>query len=235
MKWIGLLHAKLIIVALISAAVVGGATAAFAATPAGQRIVHGLTVTGHAQMTPSPSPVSHQNNSKDTNKDKHQKSCPGLPEAQQLAAKYGLSTESQGAAVMALCALHTGTFKGTTPTGTVVSSQHVFGYGEIDMLLAYARYLATHDQANASGSLANSNVQSYLALALKGCGTTPVPVCVTTALSGHQPGHGSTNGTPTGTGHGNNQGAGNGNSDPGQGKGGKPGTVPPTGTPAPHH
>ena len=108
--------------------------------------------------------------------------CPGLPEAQQVAAKYALSTSRNGDAVQAMCVLHRGTFVGTTPTGASVSSQRVFGYGEIEKLLAHAQFLVTHDKANAK--LTDSDARSYLAL--QSCGTTHLETCLKTHA---QPGH----------------------------------------------
>lgn len=129
-----------------------------------------------------------------------------------------LSSASQSSAVQAICALHTGAFKGTTPGGSTVSSNRVFGYGEIDQLLIYARYLATHDKANATGQLTNGNVESYLAEALQSCGTSPLEQCLKTNIPNYQPGNGNGNG--------------GGNGPPAETPtphGGKP-----TGTPTPH-
>ena len=101
-----------------------------------------------------------------------------------MAAKYALSTDRDGDAVQAMCALHRGAFVGTTPAGASISSQQVFGYGEINILLASAQFLVTHAKANEK--LTDSNVLSYLALALKHCGTTPLETCLKTHV---QPGH----------------------------------------------
>jgi len=131
--------------------------------------------------------------------------CPGLPEAQRLAAKYALSNDRDGDAIQAMCALHRGTFVGTTPAGAAVSSHQVFGYGEINKLFAYAQFLATHDKANASGKLTDSNVRSFLALALQNCGTTHLETCLKTHAqpgnrgsnksgNGHRHKHGNSNG-----------------------------------------
>ena len=198
MKLARLLKGKLLVAALLSITVASGTTAVFAATPAGQGVVHAITAMAHAQA------VTHRDGHHASNhKAAGQKNstCPGLPEAQQLAAKYALSTDGDGDALQAICALHRGTFVGTTPAGASVSSQQVFGYGEIDKLLASAQVLATHAQAN--GKLTGSDARSYLALALQSCGTTPLETCLKTHVqpgnsgskkggNGHK--HGSSNG-----------------------------------------
>jgi hypothetical protein len=155
---------------------------------------------------------SHKNNGHDAAS--HRNSCPGLPEAQQLASKYSLSTDSKSSAIQAICALHQGTFKGTTSSGSSVSSRHVFGYGEINMLLAYASYLATHNKTNASSKLTSDNLLSYLAQALKSCGAMPLETCLKTNIPAFQSGKSNDNGK-SGS-HGN----------------GKPTSTP---TPPPHH
>ena len=63
----------------------------------------------------------------------------------------------------AICTLHTGTFKGTTPSGQAVLSGQVLGYGQIDQLLTSAQDLASHDKANTAGKLTDGNVRAYLA------------------------------------------------------------------------
>ncbi len=83
-----------------------------------------------------------------------------------------------------MCALHRGSFVGTTPAGASVSSQQVFGYGEIEKLLTYAQFLVTHAKANEK--LTDRDARSYLALALQNCGTTPLETCLKTRV---QPGH----------------------------------------------
>jgi hypothetical protein len=226
MKLVHLLKGKLVAVAIVSVALVAGATAVFAATPAGQSVVHTITGAAHATATHeadsqdnnSSDNGSHANNSNNNNSDK--KNCPGLPDAQQLAAKFSLSTDSTSDDIQAICALHQGTFTGTTPKGTAVSSKRVFGYGEIDMLLTYAQFLATHDTANASGKMASDNARSHLAEAVQSCGTTPLETCLKTNIPGFQPGNGN---------HGNGDHSGNGN---GNG-GGKPDSTPTP--PTAHH
>jgi hypothetical protein len=216
MKVLALLQAKALVVAATSVLLVGGATAAFAATPAGQNVVQSLTHTRPAVT------ATHGTDAGTPGKDSA--TCPGLSDAQNLATTYKLSTDSKGAAVTALCALHEGTFKGATTTGVSVSTSRVYGYGEIDQLLTYAQYLATHDSATVGGTLSDSNVSSYLANALHSCGATPLEQCLRTNIPGFHPGNGNGNKpTATPTPH------------------GKPTTTPtpngnkPTGTPTPHH
>src|SRR5712692_4191363 len=175
MKLVCLLKGKILVAVLLSIAVASGTTAVFAATPAGQGVVHAIMGVAHAKA------ATHKN-SHDASSHKAAgrkiSTCPGLPEALHLTAKYALSTDRDGDAIQAICALHRGTFVGTTPAGASVSSQQVFGYGEIDKLLAYAQFLATHDKANEK--LTDSDARSYLALALQHCGTTPLETCLKT-------------------------------------------------------
>ncbi|SRR6266487_1082689 len=225
MKLVHLLKGKLIAVAIVSVALVAGATVVFAATPSGQSVVVSITGSAHATATyvadnqdkNSSDNGSQANNSNNNNSDK--KNCPGLPDAQQLAAKFSLSTDSTSDDIQAICALHQGAFTGTTPNGTAVSSRRVFGYGEINMLLTFAQYMGTHNTANPSGKMASDNVWSYLAEAVQSCGTTPLETCLKTNMPGLQ------------TGNGNH--SSNGNGDHSGNRGGKPGSTPTP--PAPHH
>jgi hypothetical protein len=216
MKFVQIVKGKLFVAVLAGFVLVGGATVAFASTPVGRDIVQTVT---HSQSTTSQADkASHKNNGHTTTS--HSNSCPGLPEAQQLAGKFSLSTASTSDAIQAMCALHQGTFKGTTSSGTAVTSSRVFGYGEIEMLLTYAQSLASHDKANASGKLTSDNARGYLAQALQSCGTTPLETCLKTNIPGFHPG--------SSTGNTNSQ-----NSNHGQGNGnGKPTSTP---TPPSHH
>lgn len=220
MLFVQMLKGKLLVTVIASIVLLGGATAVFAATPAGQGMVNTITHRQTATATVTPGVKSHSNGRQNASNQKQ--SCPGLPEAQQLASKYGLSSDSKSETVLAICALHQGTFQGQTPGGASLSPSRVYGYGEIDMLLTYAQYLAAHDKANTSGKLTNENVSSYLAQALQSCGTKPVETCLKTNISGFQPGDGNGNGTgPANTppvSHGNGN--------------GKPTSTP---TPPPHH
>lgn len=203
MKFITIPKAKLVVTVIAGVVLAGGATAVLAATPAGGQIFHAAN---NSAQAPKTSDAEQPTRKGQTN------TCPGLADAQNLASKYTLRSASQSSAVEAICALHTGAFLGTTPDGSAVSSSRVYGYGEIDQLLTYARYLATHDKANSTSSLTDGNVQSYLAEALQRCGTSPIEQCLKTNILDYQPG--------TGGGNGN----GNGN---GSGK--------PIGSPTPHH
>ena len=213
MEFARLLKGKFIVAALLSVAVVGGATA-FAATSAGQDLDHALTSQAHAGATPEVE-KSHGNNLQTNNHqtDKSSKqSCPGLPDAQQLATQFALSTDSASDDIQALCALHQGTFTGTTPGGTSVSSKRVFGYGEIDQLLTYAQFLASQDKTNAGGKLTSANARGFLAEAVQSCGTTSLMTCLKTNIPGFESGNGN---------------------DPSHGD--KNGHGKPSSTPTPHH
>ncbi len=226
MKLLALLQAKAIVTIVASVLLVGGATAAFAATPTGQTVVQSLThasSTVTVKATPGEKQDSHQATA---TSDKDQSDCPGQADAQNLAIKYGLSSDSKGKAVQAICTLHQGTFTSKTTSNITVTVSHVYGYGEIDQLLTYAQYLAAHDAANTGSKLTDTNVSSYLADALKICGDTPVEKCVTTNIPGFQPGDGNKP-TETPTPHSNKPPV---TPTPDGNNGNKP-----TGTPTPHH
>jgi hypothetical protein len=185
-----ILKVKLLVALLAGAAIVGGGTAVLAATPVGQQTLHALTGSASESATrdsatPDATKQGH---------DAQSNSCPGLSDAQRLATQFALSTASDSDALQAICALHAGTFKGTIPGGSVVSSSRVFGYGEIKLLLNYAQYLSSHDQANGSGLLTTTNARGYLAEALQRCGTAPLEPCLQAHIPGYQPGNGNGNG-----------------------------------------
>lgn len=218
-----LFKAKLLAIVLGGLVVTGGATAVFAATPAGQQALHAFT--GSKGATETPDAANHQHQTPST-------TCAGQSDAERLATAFSLSTASDSDALQAICELHAGTFTGTMPGGGDVSSSRVFGYGEINLLLTYAQYLATHDQGNSSGKLTTDNARGYLAEALHNCGTTPLEPCLKANMPGFQPGNGQDNGQGNGNGNGNNGNKGNG--------GGKPDGTPtppgkPDSTPTPHH
>jgi len=202
MKFVQFFRGKLVAAAMAGVIIVGGATAAFAATPAGQDLVHTLTGPAHTKATAnaadSQAGDSHANNQHANSGNKS--TCPGLPDAQRLAGQFALSTDTTSGDIQAMCSLHQGTFKGTTPGGASVSSSRVFGYGEIDQLLTYAQFLTSHDKANAGGNLTSTNAQSYLAEAIQSCGTMPLVTCLRTNIPGFQPGNG--NESSHGNGHG---------------------------------
>lgn len=221
MKLLGLLKAKALVAIVAGVLLVGGATAAFASTSAGQNIVQSLTH-GQPTVTATASQDAKLNSQNTGKSNQGQSACPGLSDAQNLATKYQLSTSDQGDAVKAICTLHQGTFKGTTSSGSDVTASRVYGYGEIDQLLTYAQYLASHDKTNAGGKLTDTNMSSYLAAALHSCGTSPLETCLKTNIPNYQPGSGE---------HGNGSGD--------NGSGNKPTTTPtprkPPVTPTPHH
>ncbi len=199
-----LLKGKLLAVALVSIAVVGGTAAMAASNPGGRDVVHaiiGLTSATSTPDKPSPTRGTRGEATPTPGANSHAANCPGLPEAQNLAASFSLGTASTGDDIQAICSLHQGTFKGTAPSGATVASSQVFGYGEINDLLTYAQYLATHDTANAAGTLTSDNARSHLAEALQNCGTTALESCLLTKIPGFQPGksgnNGNGNGKPT--------------------------------------
>ena len=197
MKLTSLSKGKLLVAVLLSITVASGTTAVFAATPAGQSAVHAIMASQATLHRDGHHASSHKVTGRKSS------TCPRLPEAQRLAAKYALSSDRNGDAVQAICALHRGTFVGTTPAGASVSSQHVFGYGEINKLLALAQFLATHDQA--SGKLTDSNVRIFMALALQNCGMTHLETCLKTHV---QPGNSGNKKGGNGHTHGNGNGHG---------------------------
>jgi hypothetical protein len=166
----GLFKGKVLATTIVgSMLVVGGGTALAATSPAGQDIVHNLTG-NHATVTPTHQ--AHDGKASltaeaDENDKGGSKECPGEPAAQQLATKFSLSDDVEGSSVQVICTLHNGTFEGT---------DHNLGYGEIEQLLTYAQSLAGKDSA----TLTDDNVQTYVATALKNCGSTAIPVCVNT-------------------------------------------------------
>jgi len=221
MKLLALLHTKAVVTIVAGVLLLGGATAAFAATPAGQTVVQSFTHT-HPTVTAA---ATHGSDSDHNGSAQGQNACPGLSDAEHLATSYHLSTASNGAAITALCALHTGTFSGMTTGGVKVSAGRVYGYGEIDQLLTLAQYLASHESTNAGGTFSDTTVSSLLADALHTCTSMPLERCLMKNIPGFTPGSGQNN-RPTAT------------STP---NGNKPGTTPtpngnrPTGTPTPHH
>src|SRR5258708_13395804 len=93
MKFVRVLKGKLMVVVLVSMAVVGGATA-FAATPAGQGLVHAIAGQAHAPATPDGESHGNTLQANTTHHaDKSTKNtCPGLPDAPQLETQFHLDT-----------------------------------------------------------------------------------------------------------------------------------------------
>lgn len=162
MRLSSLFKGKLLVMALVSGAFVGGVMAV------------GMTAAGGPSLVHAAQPI-HTG---------HHAQCPGLSQAQHLAKLFSLSTASTSNDVRALCSLHRGT--------VIQGQTRVFGYGELKDLLIYAQYLATHDSANASGKLTSDNAGGYLAEALQSCltpsGLMPLEVCLKTNIPGFQPG-----------------------------------------------
>lgn len=213
------LKGKVVATALVGVALVGGGTAAMAATPGGQNIVKTITASV-SSVTPS----SHSSHSQDNNGIKvsataratdHSNVCPGLADAQNIAKAFSLSTDSKSATIKTICSLHDGSYKGLN---------HALGYGEIENLLTYAQSLAK----KANATLTDGNIDAYLAAALKNCGSSPIAVCVKANMPATQHGNSSDNNT---TGTTNSTNAGN------SGSAGKSGGVSakPTATPTPRH
>jgi len=207
---VSLLKGKTIAVIGVGAVLAGGTTAVMAATPAGQHLIQTITThTASLGSHDSSTNQAHKGNKDDSshsstangNKDDsshrdgtsaandHDKICPGLDDVQRLAGKFSLNTASISDAIQAICTLHDGTFKATTPNGIAVVSSRVLGYGEIDQLLTYAQYLASHDKANATGKLTSDNVRTYLAAALRSCGTISLMTCVKQNIPSFWPGN----------------------------------------------
>ena len=121
---------------------------------------------------------------------------PRLPEAQQLAARFSLSADSNSDDLPAICALHEGAFQGTTSSGATISSSRVFGYGEIEELLICALYLASHDKASMGSILTSDDTRNYLTEALHHCGMASLETCLKTNIPGFHPGSGNDGGKP---------------------------------------
>lgn len=214
------LKGKVVATALVSIALVGGGTAAMAATPVGQSVVKTIS-SNISSTTPS---ANHSSSNQDSKGDKasanahasdHTKDCPGLADAQNIAKALSLSTDSKSATIKTICSLHDGSYKGLN---------HAMGYGEIENLLTYTQSLAKKDSAK----LTDSNLASYIATALKNCGSSPIAVCVKANMPSPQHGKSTDNNT-TGT---------TASSDAGKsGTAGKSGGVSakPTSTPTPRH
>lgn len=189
------LKGKVIVTTLVSLALVGGGTAAMAATPVGQNIVKTIS-TSISSATPSANQSSSNQESKGdkasatAQASDHTNDCPGLADAQNIAKAFSLSTDSKSATIKTICSLHDGSYKGLN---------HALGYGEIENFLTYTQSLATKENAK----LADSNVDSYIATALKNCGSSPIAVCVKANMPSIQHGNSPDNnatGTPSSNG-----------------------------------
>lgn len=183
---LALLKSKALVTILAAVMIAGGMTAAFAATPSGQTLLH--TMPGQASPTTSSGHHPTPGNAEGTpGAQKRDDGHPGLAKAQHLASEFHLSTTNTDSAVQAICALHLNAFKGTTPPGKAASSSRVYGYGEIEQLLMLARSLATHN--------AGANVRGLLAEALQTYASShSLPDCLKDNSSGPHPDNGNGNG-----------------------------------------
>lgn len=181
------LKGKVLATVLVGAAVVGGGTAAMASTPAKQFLTNQATAiatktvtpTNHAENvgkgTPTPKATPQMNNDQQHNQNQP---CAGFPEIQRLATQFSLDSKSTGDDVKALCSLHDGTFKGTTTSGTTVSTKTVYGYGEINQLLTAAQQMVRHDTNNENAKLTRDKARTSIANVLSHCGTTQLEACL---------------------------------------------------------
>ncbi len=194
--WFGsLMKGKALVAALVCAVFLGGMGVALAVTPSGYNLLQNLPGV-HATAFPAhesgKTDANHGTATADANKqgqkgDGH--ACASLTEAQQLVAKFSLSTDTSGSAMQVICALHNGSFK-VTVGGKSFTTDHALGYGEINLLLTYAQALAVKDGTK----LTDGNVQKYMTTILSTCGSTPVMPCINSKLGGS--GHGN-DGKPT--------------------------------------
>lgn len=172
------------LVAVLAAALVAGGGAAMAATPMGQNAIHSMNNT-HSDAAAHPDKDKSQNNKDDQNKDKddanaHATDCSAMPAVKQLATEFGLSTAATSNSIKTICALHDGSFKGTTTAGASVSSTRVFGLGEIEALLAMAKH-------NSGTSLTDASVQAQVANVLQHCGSKAAMECVKSDMPNFHP------------------------------------------------
>jgi hypothetical protein len=159
---------------LVGAMLVGGTGIALAFTPMGYDLAQALTAGGHAMTTPtqmSGNKAADHNHAMamthgQSQQGKNASTCPGDPQAQQLAKEFSLSTAKNGSAMQVICALHEGTFKAMV-NGKSVTLNHPLGYGDIEQLLTYVKSFA----AKNGDTLNDGNVQQYVATALSACST----------------------------------------------------------------
>lgn len=200
MRIISILKGKALAAILVGLFVAGGSVAVMAATPMGQNAIHPTSNTAKAAATAHPTTEPRQED-KGTNDDgagKNDKNatnnqttgCSALPEVQRLATEFGLSTATTSNTIKTICALHDGTFKGTTTAGAAVSSTRVFGLGEIEALLAMSKFTATHSGTN----MTDANVQTLLANVLQHCGSNSLMACVKDVIPNFHPTNGNDNG-----------------------------------------
>jgi hypothetical protein len=177
-----IVQGKVVAVALVSTALIGGTTVAMASPHTQQFLSHTMAAGSSKTATPT---VRHGNQQTATpgakahgtpQKNEQAQQCAGGAEVLRLTAKYALSTERKSSDVRATCSLHDGTFKGTTSSGIPVSIRTIYGYGEIDQLLAGAQILTISN----GDKLTNDNIHTYIANVLHTCGNTPLMPCLKT-------------------------------------------------------
>ena len=167
-----LLKWKVAAAALVGAVLVGGTGIALAFTPTGYDLARALAGSNHAMATPTQmsghktTDQDHQMTHGQSQKNNSASTCPGDPQAQQLAKEFSLSTDKNGSAMQVVCALHDGTFQGTA-NGKSVTPDHPLGYGDIEQLFTYAKSVAAKDGA----TLTDGNVQQFVVTALSTCNT----------------------------------------------------------------
>lgn len=192
-KMLVLLRNKLLVLVVAGAVILGGTTVVLAATMSGQQGAHSPTA-AHLSATATAT-AGHRSDDdqkgdddKDTDKDTEgqNQSCSGQ-EVQDFLQHFRLATTKNSAAVQAVCALHAGTFKGTSPKGAAVSSSQKFRFEEIAQLFLLAQSLAMKDGVK----LNDTNVTSYLASAVQTCSTfSSTSACLKNTLPNMQSDHG---------------------------------------------
>lgn len=189
LKMLTLFRNKILILVALVVIVLGGTTVALAATMSGRQTTHPPAVS-HLRVTATAT-AGHrsdddQEGDDDTGADGQGQSCSNQEDVQNFLQRFHLATTKEGAAVQAVCALHAGTFKGTTPKGAAVSSTQKFRFREIVQLFVLARSLAMKDGVK----LNDTNVVSYLAAAVQTCSTfSSTAACLKSTLPNEQPDH----------------------------------------------
>jgi hypothetical protein len=179
-----LVKGKALVTTVVGVSLLGSTGVALAATPPGHDLMRNLPGVHAIASATHTTDANHGTATANANKqgqkgDTH--ACTGLPEAQQLATKFSLSTDAAGSALQVICALHNGSFQ-TTVDGKTLTTDHALGYEEIDLLLTYAQALTTKDGAK----LTENNVQKYVTTVLNTCGSTPIVPCLKTKLDGSE-------------------------------------------------
>ena len=187
-KMLTLLKSKVLLVALMGILVIGGTTAALAATDVlRQQGTHAPTL---VHLSPTATARTGQRSDDDqegdNDIDEQGQNCSNQEDLQDFLQHFHLAATKNSAAVQAVCALQAGTFKGTTPKGVAVSSTHTFRSGEIVQLFVLAQFLAMKDGVK----LNDTNLASYLASAVHTCSAfSSTATCLKNTLPNMQPDH----------------------------------------------